>query len=166
MKSIVTIGRSSNCDIIIPDEIISREHARIKIVGGQYVYENIGKNGSVIGGRIIHGEKVSIAAGTEILLAGKIPLPWSQIYAMLPLQGVKPFENNTKYNHNSNNQEIANNRVDNIGIGWGILAFIIPLAGWIMYFCWKDTRPIKASQANIIACISFALNIISMFSYL
>lgn len=165
MNSVLTIGRSSHCDIIIPHDSVSREHARLSVVGGSYVYEDLGKNGTVIGGRVIHGERISIAPGTEVLLAGKVPLPWAQIYAMLPLKGVNPYEGSTRMESHevyskSDNQE-------SIGIGYGILAFLIPLSGWIMYFVWKDSHPKKASQANIVAWMGFALNlIISFFSTL
>lgn len=164
MKSTITIGRSSSCDIIIPHEKVSREHARVSIVGGQYVYEDVGKNGSVIGGRIIHGQKVSVAAGTEILLAGKVPLPWAQVYSMLPLRGVLPFEGETCYNPHVGVQEVVYVKEDSIGVGWGILAFLIPIAGWIMYFVWKDEFPHKASQASTIAWIGFAINFIIVLS--
>ena len=43
MKTI-TIGRV-NCDIIIADNNISRKHATISLVNGQYVYNDISKNG-------------------------------------------------------------------------------------------------------------------------
>lgn len=164
MKSVITIGRSSSCDIIIPHEKVSREHARISVVGGQYVYEDVGKNGSVIGGRIIHGQKVSVAAGTEILLAGKVPLPWTQVYSMLPLQGVRPFEVGTNYTPHAGGQKVVYVKEDSIGVGWGILAFLIPIAGWIMYFVWKDESPHKASQASTIAWIGFAINFIIVLS--
>lgn len=164
MKSTITIGRSSSCDIIIPHDRVSREHARISVIGGQYVYEDVGKNGSVIGGRIIHGQKVSVAAGTEILLAGKVPLPWAQVYSMLPLQGVRPFDGETSYNPYSGGQDVVYVKDDSIGVGWGILAFLIPLAGWIMYFVRKDESPHKSSQASTIAWIGFAINVILSIS--
>lgn len=166
MKSIITIGRSSHCDIIIPHDSVSREHARIGVAGNKYVYEDVGKNGSVIGGRVIRGEKIIIAPGAEILLAGKVPLPWAQIYAMLPLHGVKPYDNETHYEPMSQtpSREYIYVKEDNIGIGYGILAFLIPLAGWIMYFVWKDETPHRASQASTIAWIGFILNLISVFA--
>ena len=42
MKTI-TIGRV-DCDIIISDSSISRKHATISLVNGQYVYNDISKN--------------------------------------------------------------------------------------------------------------------------
>ena len=167
MKSTITIGRSSHCDIIIPNDSVSREHARVSIVGGNYVYEDVGKNGSVIGGRVIHGQRVTIAAGTDVLLAGKVPLPWAQIYSMIPLKGVRPYENETHYEPVQNNSpQYVYVTDESIGVGYGILAFLILIAGWIMYFIWKDDSPKKASQANTIAWISFAINIIGVLAAL
>lgn len=167
MKSTITIGRSSHCDIIIPNDSVSREHARVSIVGGNYVYEDVGKNGSVIGGHVIHGQRVTIAAGTDVLLAGKVPLPWAQIYSMIPLKGVRPYENETHYEPVQNNSpQYVYVTDESIGVGYGILAFLIPIAGWIMYFIWKDDSPKKASQANTIAWISFAINIIGVLAAL
>ena len=167
MKSTITIGRSSHCDIIIPNDSVSREHARVSIVGGNYVYEDVGKNGSVIGGRVIHGQRVTIAAGTDVLLAGKVPLPWAQIYSMIPLKGVRPYENETHYEPVQNNSpQYVYVTDESIGVGYGILAFLIPIAGWIMYIIWKDDSPKKASQANTIAWISFVINIIGVLAAL
>ena len=167
MKSTITIGRSSHCDIIIPNDSVSREHARVSIVGGNYVYEDVGKNGSGIGGRVIHGQRVTIAAGTDVLLAGKVPLPWAQIYSMIPLKGVRPYENETHYEPVQNNSpQYVYVTDESIGVGYGILAFLIPIAGWIMYFIWKDDSPKKASQANTIAWISFVINIIGVLAAL
>ena len=48
---------------------------------------------------------------------------------------------------------------DELEIGWGILAFFIPLAGWIMYFCWKGETPHRASQAATWAWVGFGLGV-------
>lgn len=173
MKSVVTIGRSSRCDIIIPHDSVSREHARISVVGGHYVYEDVGKNGSVIGGRIIHGERISIVAGTEVLLAGKVPLPWAQVYALLPLKGARPYSNETHYEPVYAVERPASVPVverpvsipasgQSIGVGWAIFAFLAPIAGWIMFFIWKDKFPRRASQASTIAWISFGISMLSV----
>ena len=164
MKQTITIGRSRHCDIIVPNDSVSREHARMSIVGGNYVYEDVGKNGSVIGGRVIRGERIVVAPGAEILLAGRVPLPWAQIYAMLPLKGVRPYEGETHYEPSLGNtgggRQYAPTPQESIGIGFGILAFLFPIVGWIMYFVWKDTKPRSASQANTLAWTGFAINML------
>lgn len=163
---VLTIGRSSHCDIIIPHDNVSRIHARLSIVGGKYVYEDVSKHGSLIGGSYLQSSKVTIAPGTEVLLAGKVPLPWGKIYSMLPLQGQNAYEAETSYcgGGNSPHNKAYSTCDPSIGVGWGILAFLIPIAGWIMYFCWKDETPKRASQASAIAWISFGINIISFIA--
>lgn len=89
MKSVVTIGRSSSCDIILTDMNVSREHARISISGGKYVFENVGRHGSYMNGRMVGNDKIVVAPGTEILLANRVPLPWQQICTLLPLNGIR-----------------------------------------------------------------------------
>jgi len=42
--------------------------------------------------------------------------------------------------------------VDNGGFGWGLLGCCIPIAGLILYFVWKDTKP-KTAHALCIGTI-------------
>lgn len=157
----LTIGRSSQCDIIIPNDSVSRVHARISIVGGQYVYEDVSKYGSVVAGQFINGGKITVSPGTEIMLAGKVPLPWNQIYSQLPLQGSRPYENATHAGYQPVRQQ-----GESIGVGWGILSFFIPIAGWILYFVWKDQTPRRASQAATLAWIGFGIGfVLNLLSY-
>lgn len=157
MKTI-RLGRSSSCDIVIDDSCISRIHAEISLVDGQYVYKDLSSNGTNIGGRMIQNESVVIAPGSTILLANRIPLPWSKVYAQLPQRGVYSLERETIARDRVIDSGINNE--DSIGIGWGILAFIFPIAGWIMYFCWKDSAPHKASQASTLAWTSFGIGVL------
>ena len=63
--------------------------------------------------------------------------------------------------------EIIDNNNDPIqeepGIGWQILAFLIPLAGIIMYFNQKSTHPNKAKRYIMLAGIGIAINLILRF---
>lgn len=61
------------------------------------------------------------------------------------------------------NNEIldGDNKNDSPGIGWQILAFLIPLAGIIMYFNNKSQFPNKANRYILLAGISFAIGFIT-----
>jgi len=49
-------------------------------------------------------------------------------------------------------------------IGWGILGFLIPLAGLILFLIWRDTKPDASKAAGIGAIIGFILNIVVLSS--
>lgn len=172
MKTI-NIGRGNDCEIIITNDKISRHHAKISILNGQYLYHDVSKNGSNIGGQIIMNQKILIAPGTSILLANKVSLPWGEVYRLLPIKGQR--FNIEETNIQTTNTDVpkvmqpiqikmADELKDELGFGWGILAFVIPLAGWIMYFFWKDKTPNKANGAGLIGTISFIINIITIFA--
>jgi hypothetical protein len=165
MKTI-TIGRSSQCDIIVSDNNISRVHAEISLNNGQYVYHDTSINGSNVGGQIVNNKRIVVAPGTTILLANKIPLPWDKIYSLLPASNYRVNEAETGYIANGGNAPMYGvppvQVNDKLGVGWGVLAFFIPLAGWIMYYAWKDEMPNRANAAGIIGTIAFVLNIIAL----
>ncbi len=176
----IKIGRSSECDIVLNYNKISRVHAVITQNNGQYIYQDVSKNGSNIGGRIVIQEKIVLAPGTTVLLANKVPLPWEQVYAMLPARGhrVDSLKTVAGENHPHTPYSVYPNAVsantpsqyyhsqaykkDELGVGWGILAFLIPLAGWIMYFAWKENTPNRAKWAGIIAFVSFGIGLLSL----
>ena len=55
------------------------------------------------------------------------------------------------------------NNSERLGLGYGILSFICPIAGWILGHVWKEQYPTKAGKANRLAWIGFILNILSSF---
>ena len=57
---------------------------------------------------------------------------------------------------------VSSVREDNGGFGWGLLGFLIPLAGFILYLSWKDSRPNTASVAGKWALIGVAVNVVYM----
>ncbi len=63
-----TIGRSRQCDVVLDDPNVSRQHAEIRPRGGSWVLTDLGStNGSVLNGRRIEGPEV-IKAGDAIEL--------------------------------------------------------------------------------------------------
>lgn len=159
-KRTITIGRSPKCDIVIPDENVSREHAELSAVGNRYVYKDISKNGASLNGQRIVNTAIEITPGAPILLSDRIPLPWAQIYAMLPIgSGGSVYEGETTVG----GQGSYSNPDDTMAVGWGILAFLFPIIGWILYFAWKKDTPNKASSVATWAWIGFAVGFLLNF---
>lgn len=44
--------------------------------------------------------------------------------------------------------------------GWAVLGFFIPLAGWILYFVWKNDKPGDANMAGIGGLVGFGVNLL------
>lgn len=49
--------------------------------------------------------------------------------------------------------------VDSGSIGWGLLGFLIPLVGLILFITWRTSKPKCAKVAGIGAIVGFALAI-------
>ena len=61
-----TIGRSHQCDVVLDDPNVSRQHAEIRPRGGSWVLTDLGStNGSSLNGRRIEGPEV-VKPGDEI----------------------------------------------------------------------------------------------------
>jgi DNA-binding response OmpR family regulator len=55
INDVCTIGRSSQCDIVVDSKIVSRLHAKIERDGPRYLlYDNHSANGTFINGRRLH----------------------------------------------------------------------------------------------------------------
>ena len=52
------------------------------------------------------------------------------------------------------------NEKDMENVGLNILAFFIPIVGFILYFCWKSESPKKANGVGKWALISFVAGIV------
>jgi FhaA, N-terminal domain/FHA domain len=67
-----TIGRSRQCDIVVDDPNISRQHAEIRPRGGSWVLSDLGStNGVLLNGRRIEGPEV-VRSGDEIELGTSV----------------------------------------------------------------------------------------------
>jgi Protein of unknown function (DUF3662)/FHA domain len=68
----VTLGRSRQCDVVLSDPNVSREHAEIRPRGGSWVLNDLGStNGSCINGRRIDRPEV-VKPGDEIELGQSV----------------------------------------------------------------------------------------------
>lgn len=154
----ITIGRAG-CDIIISDDCISRNHATMTLVNGQYIYNDTSMNGTLINGRVYKNETITLAPGTPVYLSGKVPLPWTQVQLLLSDTVITDNSPGSEVDYIYNSDYKKSNEPLNIGAG--ILSFLIPLIGFILYFVWKNDCPLKARQALTVALISFGIRFVS-----
>ena len=67
-KERVTVGRARSCDVFLPDQWLSRQHAEIRLRNGDYVVADLeSKNGTLLNGervgeerRLRHGDVISL----------------------------------------------------------------------------------------------------------
>jgi pSer/pThr/pTyr-binding forkhead associated (FHA) protein len=72
-----TLGRGRQCDVVLSDPNVSRQHAEIRPRGGSWVLTDLGStNGSRLNGRRIDGSEV-LREGDEIEL-GESVMTFSQ----------------------------------------------------------------------------------------
>ena len=73
--STIMIGREDQCDLVLPDQSISRQHATIHIVGDEIIAEDLGsQNGIVVDGqRLRKGQRLPMKSKSEMQL-GKFTL--------------------------------------------------------------------------------------------
>jgi pSer/pThr/pTyr-binding forkhead associated (FHA) protein len=71
MEREIVIGRSSDLDMVLVEDMVSRKHARISTVGGQIVIQDMGStNGTFVNGEKV--KKVSLKEGDRILIGTSI----------------------------------------------------------------------------------------------
>lgn len=91
----------------------------------------------------------SVRTGSVINQDGTVtnPMGWQR-------QPVNPHASSTSTNSEDNPSPV----------GWCILSFLIPIVGWILYFSWRRTKPLKASAVCTWAWIGFVVNLIVTFA--
>ena len=83
----LTIGRSKDCDIVIPERQISRYHARIESDESGYIVRDLGsKNGTVVNGEILSDQPYRLRDGDEIRLADVVHFGFIAGEVTLPLE--------------------------------------------------------------------------------
>jgi pSer/pThr/pTyr-binding forkhead associated (FHA) protein len=86
LQKTMTIGRSGDCDIVLPERQISRYHVRIELEAKGYVLRDLGsKNGTYVNGEKISEQAWSLHDGDEIVLANVVHFGFIAGEATLPL---------------------------------------------------------------------------------
>ncbi len=66
----VVVGRALECDLVIADAFLSRQHARLVLAGGGWRVEDLGsRNGTQVNGRRIEGQR-PLVPGDVVSLSG------------------------------------------------------------------------------------------------
>lgn len=93
---VITIGRSSECSVVINDVKVSRVHAQlVQSDNGNISVVDLGStNGTMVNGKRIVGE-MRLNPGDE-LRVGDTVLPWQKYIATVPSQTFQPMASNTQ----------------------------------------------------------------------
>src|SRR5258708_17993896 len=79
------IGRGTECDLVLPERQVSRQHIKIKLVDDQYIIEDsASKNGTWVNGQPLKGERM-LKDGDEIQIALAVKLAFVESEATAPL---------------------------------------------------------------------------------
>jgi DNA-binding winged helix-turn-helix (wHTH) protein len=82
----LTIGRGGNCDIVLPEQQISREHVRIRKDQDRYLVQDLeSKNGTHVNGEPLMSEARELREGDEIQIALCVKLKFIGSEATVPL---------------------------------------------------------------------------------
>ena len=81
----IVIGRGSECDVMLPERQVSRQHVKILHENGRYQLQDLGsKNGTHLNGKQVTGT-VPLQDGDEIQIALAVKLVFVGTDATLPL---------------------------------------------------------------------------------
>ncbi len=81
----ITIGRNDDCDIVLPDRQVSRQHAQIEWVDGAYEVRDLdSKNGTHVNGQDC-SDPLGLQDGDEIQIALRFKLAFVDAGATAPL---------------------------------------------------------------------------------
>lgn len=182
------LGPSRNCDIIMHGEYVSSYHLDIIWEpqgenGSSYkvTIKDHSTNGTGINGIKIKNESSSFIVNKsikslmkdssslpQVMIAGLAShtLEWETVLNILfekmdlPTSVLNSDNTNDAITTPSlNPQPVA----DDITVGYGILCFVVPIAGWVLGAIWKSGNPIKAKSANKLAWYGFLFNLVVSF---
>lgn len=114
-EDVLVIGRGGECDLVLPERQVSREHIRIFHEGNVYYMTDLdSKNGTWLNGKQVKAETVPLQDGDEIqiALAVKITFVGSESTAPLLVDELPHQLGRLQINHDSRRVFIDNIEVD------------------------------------------------------
>lgn len=88
----MTIGRASDCDVVLPKRQVSRYHARIDRADNGYTVQDLdSKNGTYVNGQEVGAEPYRLTDGDEIQIALYVRLSFVGADATVPLEFTGPY---------------------------------------------------------------------------
>lgn len=182
----ISVGRS-NCDITLYGEYVSSHHLDIiwepqneKASSYKVTIKDHSTNGTGVNGRKIKNESYSFMINQsvkslmndpsslpQVMIAGLAShvLEWETVLNILFEKMDLPTSVIDEYNGNTDVHGgiVEPSKLEDITVGYGILCFVIPIAGWILGAVWKSENPIKAKSANKLAWYGFLFNLVVSF---
>ena len=182
----ISVGRS-NCDITLYGEYVSSHHLDIiwepqneKASSYKVTIKDHSTNGTGVNGRKIKNESYSFMINQsvkslmndpsslpQVMIAGLAShvLEWKTVLNILfekmdlPTSIIEEYTGDTDVHGGL----VVPPKSEDITVGYGILCFVIPIAGWILGAVWKSENPIKAKSANKLAWYGFLFNLVMSF---
>lgn len=182
----ISVGRS-NCDITLYGEYVSSHHLDIiwepqneKDSSYKVTIKDHSTNGTGVNGRKIKNESYSFIVNQsvkslmndtsslpQVMIAGLAShtLEWKTVLNILFEKMDLPTSIIDEYNGDTDIHEgiVEPSKLEDITVGYGILCFVVPIAGWILGAVWKSENPIKAKSANKLAWYGFLFNLVVSF---
>ncbi|NDJ75033.1 MAG: FHA domain-containing protein [Chloroflexi bacterium] len=82
----LVVGRGGECDLVLPERQVSREHIRIYRSGDTYYMEDLGsKNGTWVNGKQVQSTTIPLRDGDEIQIALAVKMTYVGSEATAPL---------------------------------------------------------------------------------
>lgn len=182
----ISVGRS-NCDITLYGEYVSSHHLDIiwepqneKDSSYKVTIKDHSTNGTGVNGRKIKNESYSFIVNQsvkslmndtsslpQVMIAGLAShtLEWKTVLNILFEKMDLPTSIIDEYNGDTDIHGgiVEPSKLEDITVGYGILCFVVPIAGWILGAVWKSENPIKAKSANKLAWYGFLFNLVVSF---
>lgn len=185
----ITVGRSSHCDLVFAGEYVSSQHLDViwearNENGTSYKVsiKDHSTNGTGVDGRKIKNDTYTFIVDKsvkslmkdcsslpQVMISGlpNYTLDWKKVLDSLFEKMDLPTSiiENPDVPPRTDNVIENSNGIDatDIGAGYAVLSFLVPIAGWILGHVWKSKRPIKSQKANKLAWFGFIFNLIMAF---